>query len=197
MRVIAGEYGGRPLKAPKGSGTRPTTDRIKESLMSSLLSILGSFEGMHVLDAFAGSGGLGIECLSRGAASVAFFDKDRNAINAVKDNLASLRIGPGQAIVRMADALGGGAVTATQPFDLVLLDPPYAYSGGDILDFVANLATRGQLNSDAVIVYEHDSNASIDALVGQIDTPPSFGTLEILKSKRHGVTQIDIMRFSD
>ena len=84
MRVIAGDFKGRNLKAPTGMDTRPTTDRVKESFISSLISAYGSLEGAHVLDAFAGSGALGIECLSRGAESAVFFERDTAALEALR-----------------------------------------------------------------------------------------------------------------
>ena len=84
MRVIAGDFKGRNLKAPTGMDTRPTTDRVKESFISSLISAYGSLEGAHVLDAFAGSGALGIECLSRGAESAVFFERDKAALEALR-----------------------------------------------------------------------------------------------------------------
>ena len=117
MRVVAGAYGGRRLKAPAGRATRPTADRVREALFS----ILGPLEGTRVLDLFAGSGALGIEALSRGAASATFVDSDARAIAAVRANLDALGA---EAEVARADAL---AFLAREPgtFDLVFLDPPY------------------------------------------------------------------------
>ena len=90
MRIIAGNWRGRPLVAPKGDATRPTADRTREALFSMLVSRLGSFEGLAVADLFAGSGALGIEALSRGAASCLFVEQDRAALDALKANLAKL-----------------------------------------------------------------------------------------------------------
>lgn len=92
MRIIAGEYRGRRLQAPKGDATRPTTDRVRESLMSALSSARGGFEGAVVLDAFAGSGALGLEALSRGAASAHFFEKDGVALRALCANVEALGV---------------------------------------------------------------------------------------------------------
>jgi len=113
MRVIAGRYGGRPLKAPRGRGVRPTADRVREALFS----ILGPMDDLRVLDLFAGTGALGIEALSRGAASCVFVDVDTRAIQA---NLTALGI---EADVRRARAQS--ALRAADQYDLVLLDPPY------------------------------------------------------------------------
>ena len=90
MRIIAGDWRGRPLVAPKGEETRPTADRTREALFSMLVSRLGSFEGLAVADLFAGSGALGMEALSRGAASCLFVEQDRAALDALKSNLAKL-----------------------------------------------------------------------------------------------------------
>ncbi|MBA2342365.1 MAG: RsmD family RNA methyltransferase, partial [Thermoleophilaceae bacterium] len=90
MRIVAGEAKGRRLRAPAGRETRPTADRVREALFS----ILGSVEGLRVLDLFAGSGALGIEALSRGAARAVFTDNARPALDALRDNLAALELGP-------------------------------------------------------------------------------------------------------
>ena len=123
MRVIAGLYKGRPLAAPKGSNTRPTTDRVKESLMSTLLSACGSFDGAYVLDAFAGSGALGIECISRGAAAAHFFERDRDALAALRENIGKLGISPHQARVFRADIMKNPPVIGAVSYDIVFLTP--------------------------------------------------------------------------
>ena len=93
MRIIAGEYRGRRLEAPKGQGTRPTTDRVRESLMSAIHSARGGFEDARVLDAFAGSGALACEALSRGAASAVLCERDRDAAATIERNLRTWRCG--------------------------------------------------------------------------------------------------------
>jgi 16S rRNA (guanine966-N2)-methyltransferase len=113
MRVVAGRYGGRTLKAPRGREVRPTADRVREALFS----ILGTLDGIRVLDLFAGTGALGIEALSRGAASCVFVDVDTRPVRA---NLDALGI---DAEVRRRPALT--ALAAGDQYDLVLLDPPY------------------------------------------------------------------------
>ncbi len=122
MRVIAGQWRGRKLTAPKGEETRPTADRTRETLFSMLNSRLGGFDGLVVADLFAGSGALGIEALSRGAASCLFAEQDRAALAALKGNLAALGIGA-NADVRAGSVLALGACPL--PYDLILLDPPY------------------------------------------------------------------------
>ena len=126
MRVVAGVAGGRKLQAPAGRDTRPTSDRVREAVFASLES-MDAVRGASVVDLFCGSGALGIEALSRGAASATFVDDDPAAITAVRANLASTGVDGGE-VVR-ADAvrwLDGDAA-----FDLALVDPPYSFNAWD------------------------------------------------------------------
>ena len=118
MRIIAGHWRGRMIVAPPGKDTRPTSNRAREALFSMLTSRIGSFEGLKVADLFAGSGSLGLEALSRGAAHCTFVETDRDALEAIKANVAKL---DASATVRAgtAENFHGGA------FDLVFADPPY------------------------------------------------------------------------
>ncbi|MDR6115918.1 MULTISPECIES: 16S rRNA (guanine(966)-N(2))-methyltransferase RsmD [unclassified Sphingomonas] len=125
MRVIAGEWRGRTLVAPKGDVTRPTADRTREALFSMLAARLGDFEGLAVGDFFAGSGALGIEALSRGAASCLFVEQDRGALDTLRANLAKLGA---TGDVRATSVLALGP--ARQPLDLILMDPPYGTGAG-------------------------------------------------------------------
>ena len=118
MRIIAGRWRGRPIAAPPGSSTRPTADRVREALFSMLASRLGSFEGLQVADLFAGSGALGLEALSRGAAHCVFVENDRRAVEAIRANLATLGAS-GEVLAR------GAEHAALPPVDLAFLDPPY------------------------------------------------------------------------
>jgi 16S rRNA (guanine966-N2)-methyltransferase len=142
MRVVAGRYGGRTLKAPRGRDVRPTADRVREALFS----ILGPIEGLAVLDLFAGTGALGIEAISRGAASCVFVDVDTRPVRA---NLEALGID--------AEVRRGQALTALRPgdhYDLVLLDPPYrdaARLGPELTE-----ALPPVLNPSARVVSESD-----------------------------------------
>jgi 16S rRNA (guanine966-N2)-methyltransferase len=139
MRVIAGQWRGRPLVAPKGEATRPTADRTREALFSMLASRLGSFEGLAVADLFAGSGAIGIEALSRGAGSCLFVEQDRAAVDALKANLAKLET---RADVRTTSVLALGP-TAT-PLDLIMMDPPYGTGAGAVaLDKLGRLGWIG------------------------------------------------------
>lgn len=126
MRIIAGEWRGRTIEAPPGSVTRPTADRVRETLFSMLVSRLGSFEGLRVADLFAGSGALGLEALSRGAAHATFVEANAMAAAAIRRNLEALSAGA-RAHVMIGSAL---LLPKAEPFDLILADPPYAAAGG-------------------------------------------------------------------
>ena len=137
MRIIAGEWRGRPLSSPKGDATRPTADRTRETLFSMLTSRLGSFEGLAVADLFAGSGALGLEALSRGAASCLFVENERPALDALAGNIAKLQAAT-RATVLPQSVLMLGQAHAT--LDLVMMDPPYATGAGAVaLDKLARL----------------------------------------------------------
>jgi 16S rRNA (guanine966-N2)-methyltransferase len=126
MRIIAGEWRRRPLIAPPGRATRPTADRVREALFSMLASRLGSFEDLRVADLFAGSGALGFEALSRGAAFAAFVESDPAAVGAIRSN--AVKLGASDRVT----ILGGSALALpkSDPFDLVFADPPYAPDSG-------------------------------------------------------------------
>lgn len=127
MRVIAGKWRGRALAAPPGDTTRPTADRVREALFSMLTSRLGSFDGLTVADLFAGSGALGIEALSRGAASCVFVEQESKALTVLRANLARLDAN--------GDVRGGSVLAlgpAASPLDLMLLDPPYHTGAGAV-----------------------------------------------------------------
>ena len=141
MRIVAGQWRGRKLIAPKGEATRPTADRARETLFNMLTSRLGSFEGLRVADLFAGSGALGLEALSRGAAHCLFVEQDRTAVEAIRTNIAALD-------TRATTHIETGSVMAlracAQPYDLLLLDPPYHTGAGAVaLDRLLRLGWIG------------------------------------------------------
>ncbi|HEX8526296.1 16S rRNA (guanine(966)-N(2))-methyltransferase RsmD [Allosphingosinicella sp.] len=123
MRIIAGAWRGRPLLAPTGRATRPTSDRAREGLFSMLASRIGSFEGLRVADLFAGTGALGLEALSRGAAHCLFVESDRAALEVLKRNVASLGAEDRSEVRAQA---AEHSAPPDLPCDLVLMDPPYA-----------------------------------------------------------------------
>ncbi len=152
MRVIAGHLGGRRLVAPRGLATRPTTDRVREALFSAL----GSVDDARVLDLYAGTGALGIEALSRGAASAVFVESARPAIAALRANLASLGLEAKARVLALpvARAAATLAADATPRFDLVFADPPY----DDVDDAIGALETLApSFAPGARVVLEHAS----------------------------------------
>ncbi|OYW44442.1 MAG: 16S rRNA (guanine(966)-N(2))-methyltransferase RsmD [Sphingomonadales bacterium 12-68-11] len=129
MRIIAGEWRSRLLRAPRGEATRPTADRTRETLFAMLTSRLGSFEGLAVADLFAGSGALGLEALSRGAARCLFVENEAEALRALRANIAALRAAErceveARSVMQLA--------AARQTWDLILLDPPYNSGAGAV-----------------------------------------------------------------
>lgn len=152
MRVIAGEAGGLRLVAPKGDRTRPTADRVKESLFSSLGSRV---DGASVLDLYAGSGALAIEALSRGARSAVLVDRAASATVAIRANLTSTRTGGrARVVLRSVEAVLRDPPPPEAPFDLAFLDPPYAQPTGVLAKVLGTLAGRDWSAPDARIVVE-------------------------------------------
>lgn len=141
MRIIAGEWRGRKLAAPKGEATRPTADRTRETLFNMLASRIGPFEGLRVADLFAGSGALGFEALSRGAQSCLFVEQDQAALAAIRANETAFA-SRGRCEVRSGSVMALGA--ARQSVDLLLLDPPYGTgAAGVALDRLLRLGWIG------------------------------------------------------
>ena len=141
MRIVAGEWRGRKLIAPKGDATRPTADRTRETLFNMLASRVGSFDGLTVADLFAGSGALGLEALSRGAASCLFAEQEPAALDAIRANIATLGARE-RTDVRRGSVMELGPAGA--PYDLLLLDPPYGTGAvGVALDRLQRLGWIG------------------------------------------------------
>jgi 16S rRNA (guanine966-N2)-methyltransferase len=141
VRIIAGEWRGRKLTAPKGEGTRPTADRARETLFAMLTSRLGDFAGLQVADLFAGSGALGLEALSRGAEQCLFVEQDRAAVDVIRGNIAALGA-QGRCRVEVASVMQLRA--APRPLDLILVDPPYQSGAGEVaLDRLLRLGWIG------------------------------------------------------
>lgn len=174
MRIIAGEWRGRRLVAPKGDTTRPTADRTRETLFSMLVSRLGSFEGLAVLDLFAGSGALGLEALSRGAAHCLFVEQDGDALKALRANVESLTA-RGTAAVQAGSALA--LAPARSAADLILLDPPYGTGAGQVaLDRMLRL---GWIAPHTWISLETDSKERVDIAGLDIETERKVGKAKL------------------
>ena len=184
MRIIAGDYRGRALasvgKGDAGAHLRPTTDRVRESLFNVLMG--GAYgdpiTDARVLDLFAGTGALGLEALSRGAAHVTFVDDGRKALGLIKENIALCRARDATRIFR-SDARRLGTCKET-PFDLIFLDPPYGKALGERAMQAA--LSGGWIAEQALIIWE--DGAEIDVL----------GTLDLLDTRRYGDTKINILR---
>lgn len=175
MRIIAGVHRGRALRAPRGAETRPTSDRVREALFS----ILGEMAGLRVLDLFAGSGALGLEALSRGAAAVDFVDRSPAAIEAVRANLAGLGLA---APTHRADAGAylRNAREAARQYDLAFLDPPYRRAAG--LGTELSTALVPVLAPGARVVTESDRRSPLELAIPLAD------------ERRYGDTLIRIHR---
>jgi len=181
---VAGEARGRQLQAPPGRKTRPTSDRVREAIFN-VLGSLTTIEGLVVADLFAGSGALGIEALSRGAARVVFVDADRQATTTIRTNLARTGLAGPQAEVVQADVLrwlgGGGAGGDPPHIDLALCDPPYAFADWPtLLDRLAPVSGMVVLES---------------GLAGTSGAPLEPGPeWEVLRVKRYGGTVVTVAR---
>ena len=178
MRIIAGTWRGRPLVAPKGDATRPTADRTREALFSMLTSRVGSFEGLRVADLFAGSGALGLEALSRGAAACLFVEQDRAALDALKANIA--RLGATGTDVRAQSVLALGPVS--QPVDLMLVDPPYRSGAGNVA--LDKLARLGWIGPATWISVETARDEDVDATGFAIDAERVHGKAKLTLLRR-------------
>lgn len=169
MRIIAGTHRGHRIAAPKGRETRPTSDRVRENAFN----LIGPVDGSEVLDLFAGSGALGLEALSRGAAHATFVEHDRDAARTIDANLDKL--GLHATVLRM------DAVRALQQerrsYDLILCDPPYDYDGARLSELLA-----GRLTDDGLLVWETSSR----------DEPPEVPGLTQRTSRTYGSARLTL-----
>jgi 16S rRNA (guanine966-N2)-methyltransferase len=179
VRVIAGTFGGRRLRAPRGRATRPTSERVREALFAAL----GELQGAVVLDLFAGTGALAIEALSRGAARAVLVERDAQALAALRANLAELGLGPPQAEVRRGEALRAlrTARERAETYDLLFVDPPYSHAGA--LGRELQAALPPLLAPRARVVVEGDRRSQ-----------PLDLHLDIELQRRYGDTVITIHR---
>ena len=161
--------------APRGRETRPTSDRVREALFSAL----GNVAGATVLDLYAGTGALGIEALSRGAAHALFVERDRAALAVLRENLRALSLEPRTAIIALPVDRALAEVARRGPYHLLLVDPPYADVAAAV-DLVGNLVGRGAVDGAARIVVEHASR----------DEAPEHPALELEDTRRYGDTAV-------
>jgi 16S rRNA (guanine966-N2)-methyltransferase len=179
MRVIAGRYGGRRLRAPRGRATRPTSDRVREALFS----MLGDVRGARVLDLFAGTGALAIEALSRGAESAVLVERDARALAALQANLDALELAGERVRVLATDVAGAlqTARTRRETYDLIFIDPPYRQAHEYSTQLQTALA--GLLATPARVVVESDRRAPLEL------------ELALARERRYGDTLIRIHSF--
>ncbi|MEH6756380.1 MAG: 16S rRNA (guanine(966)-N(2))-methyltransferase RsmD [Parasphingorhabdus sp.] len=168
MRIIAGKWRGRKIIAPKGETTRPTADRTRERLFSMLTSRLGDFADLQVLDLFSGSGALGLEALSRGAAHCTFVEQDREALKALEKNIATLSA---DADVRIGSVLALGA--ARKPYDLILMDPPYETGAGAVA--LSKLGRHGWFAPSSWIAIETSRNEEVSVKGFELESQRNSG----------------------
>ena len=184
MRIIAGEYGGRRLKAVPGMKTRPTTDKVKEAMFN----MIGPyFDGGKSLDLFAGSGGLSIEAVSRGITTATLIDHQYQAIKTIKDNIAVTKH-PERFNVYKNDASRAIQVLARKgaQFDLVFFDPPYKQQ--QIVKMMTQLQEEHLLSQAATVVCETNQEANL---------PFQFAGFTGIKRANYGITQVTIYRFGE
>ena len=178
MRIIAGEWRGRRLRTPPGLETRPTADRVRETLFSMLASRLGTFEGLRVADLFAGSGALGLEALSRGASFGCFVENDAKAAAAIRDNATDVG-----ALDRVQILSGSAlALPKVEPFDLIFADPPYAPGAGSAV--VAAVANAGWLASGGWMAVETARGDKVDAGALTADAERDVGRARLTLLRR-------------
>jgi 16S rRNA (guanine966-N2)-methyltransferase len=183
MRVVSGKYKGKALKAVPGNSTRPTTDKVKESLFN----IIGPyFDGGQGLDLFAGSGGLGIEALSRGLDRMIFVDRDMKAVETIRDNIHSCRLEDQVEVYRNDAERAVKAVMKRQlVFDYIFLDPPYKKQ--QLEKLLNMISENGLLHQSGIIICEH---------AVQVELPTVIGELTRSRYEKYGIIAISIYKYN-
>ncbi|WP_456279460.1 16S rRNA (guanine(966)-N(2))-methyltransferase RsmD [Bacillus sp. AK128] len=184
MRVVSGTCKGHPLKAVSGQSTRPTTDKVKESIFN----IIGPyFDGGLGLDLFGGSGGLGIEALSRGVEKVIFVDIDQKAIQTIKQNVEACRLKEKVEIYRNeAEKALKALIKRELSFDIIFLDPPYHKQKLEAL--ISIIDSNSLINPGGKIVVEHTT---------EVEMPEKIGKLNLIRFEKYGITAISIYELSE
>ncbi|GGR46923.1 DNA methylase [Streptomyces cinereoruber] len=175
-RVIAGTAGGRRLAVPPGNGTRPTSDRAREGLFSTWEALHGTLDGTRVADLYAGSGAVGLEALSRGAAHALLVEADPRAAKTIRDNVRAIGLPGAELRTGKAEQIVTGPAPA-DPYDLVFLDPPYAVGDADLREILLTLRSGGWLSEDALVTVERSTRG------GEFGWPAGF---EPLRARRYG-----------
>lgn len=181
MRIVSGEFGGRPLKAVPGDTTRPTTDKVKEAIFS----MIGPyFDGGRSLDLYAGSGGLSIEGVSRGLDEAVLVDRQFAAIKTINDNIAITKAPEKFTVIKSTADAAIQRLMGSQPFDVLYFDPPYAKQ--TIVADLEKLLAANLIAPEALIVAETDQNANL---------PEDLPNFEFLKEKDYGITVVKLYQY--
>jgi 16S rRNA (guanine966-N2)-methyltransferase len=153
-RVIAGEAGGRRLAVPDGRGTRPTSDRAREGLFATIVSLTGSLDGARVLDLYAGSGAVGLEALSRGAEHVLLVESGPRAARVVRDNIEAIGLAGAEVVTDRVERVLARGPASEEKYDVVFADPPYALAGDEVSAMLQTLSDHGWLAPAALVIVE-------------------------------------------
>jgi 16S rRNA (guanine966-N2)-methyltransferase len=178
LRVISGTAGGLHLKSPKRHALRPTQDRIRQVIFSSLAELV---PGARVLDLYAGTGSFGIEALSRGAASATFIEQDKEAVQCIRDNLVHCHL---QGDVRQADVSAYLEKPPAERFDLIFADPPYVKSRGALDNDPLLASLMPFLAPDGLFVWEHYAGQRLE----------NAGLWEVIRHRDYGETGLTFLR---
>jgi 16S rRNA (guanine966-N2)-methyltransferase len=158
-RIVAGEAGGRRLSVPAGRGTRPTPGRAREGLFATVAALRGTLSGARVLDLYAGSGAVGLEALSRGAADVLLVESDTRAARVIRENIEALGLPGARLIADRVERVLARGPGAQPPRDLVFADPPYATPGEQVQRMLAELRDRGWLAPGSLVIVERSTRS--------------------------------------
>ncbi|MDH6137018.1 16S rRNA (guanine966-N2)-methyltransferase [Kitasatospora sp. MAA4] len=175
-RVIAGVAGGRRLAVPPGRSTRPTSDKAREAMFSTLQALRGTLAGVRMLDLFGGSGAVGLEALSRGAAHVLLVEADASAAKVIRENVRTLALPGAEVRADRAERVVAGRAPE-EPYDVVFLDPPYAVTDQELCEMLITLRSGDWLTDDALVTVERSTRG------GEFGWPEGF---EALRSRRYG-----------
>ncbi|AUY49697.1 16S rRNA (guanine(966)-N(2))-methyltransferase RsmD [Streptomyces sp. CB01881] len=175
-RVIAGAAGGRRLAVPPGRSTRPTSDKAREAMFSTLEALRGTLHGARMLDLFGGSGAVGLEALSRGAEHVLLVEADGQAARVIRENVRTVGLTGAVVQAARAEKVIAGPTPET-PYDLVFLDPPYVVTDDEVREMLITLLAGGWLADEALVTVERSTRG------GAFGWPEGF---EELRSRRYG-----------
>ena len=185
--MIAGEAGGRRLAVPDGRNTRPTSDRAREGLFATVVSMVGSLSGSRVLDLYAGSGAVGLEALSRGAEHVLLVESVPRAARVIRDNIEAIGLAGAEVVTDRVERVLARGPASTEKYDVAFADPPYALAGDEVSAMLQTLSDHGWLAPGALVVVERATRS------GPVSWPAGF---EPDRARRYGEATFWYGRFS-